>query len=899
MDEVAAAARDVWLDLLGREAAGESSDFEGTCARLPELAAELCRLRSRHAIATDPVPLPAPVDVAELLQRLGSPRLAAERYRVGELIARGGMGEIRRGWDNELRRAVALKFFRASGAPRAALTRFIEEAQIAGQLDHPGIVPVHDVGVDAQGRAYFAMKLVAGRDLRAILTNVHAGRDGWSRPRVLGVLLKVCDALAYAHTKGVVHRDLKPANVMVGRFGEVFVMDWGIARIERASTMGDEAALVRTLRSERIDAEGATLHGDVIGTAAYMAPEQALGDPTLIGRAVDVYAIGALLYEILARTPPYGDAHESSDSADIVRRLRAGPPRALREVAGDAEPELIAICERAMRREPPERYPSVQALAEDLRAYLEGRVVRAHDSGRRRRLVKWIARNRALASAAGAALTLLVIAGGATWWAQRSQSNLQLLARLRAPAELAVEYEFLWPPGPDKLEAQRRWLELAQTSVARRAAVEAEIEQLRARSLPFDPNAPRDRKAREQLLLSRRRARELSAHFESDLASGVAVNWEGTPREDMRGLRDEFAAMVATYDKWLAETPRATWRFADSTDELLHDRLSENLAQIDALAQPALGAPSIAHVRRALEESPRVVERSLVDARESWAEACASIGDVARCPRYAGLQMRAQLGLIPLGRDSASGLWEFAHIWSGATPQRDANGQRTPREEDALVLVLIPAAATHMGSQALDPALPNFDPHTALGEGPVMPLRLDAFFLSKYELTQAQWRRMSGATGTTDGLLPQCQINWRAATAVLREVGLSLPTEAQWEYAARSNSGAPAVIEVVSLGSERRLQRERVGSLPAGALGLHDMQGNVREWCLDRGITEYGADVYLGTGQRQEILDGARAARGVSYLDALASARPAARFQLGEYHMSPIVGVRAARALDP
>src|SRR5262245_47103511 len=179
---------------------------------------------------------------SDVLERLLRRSSAFTRYEIESEVARGGMGAILRVRDVDLRRVLAMKVVLnrgdvADASPEATrartrlLGRFLDEAQVTGQLDHPGIVPVHELGLDREGRVYFTMRLVAGRDLEKIFELVRAGQEGWSTTRAVGALLKVCEAVAYAHSKGVVHRDLKPANVMVGRFGEVYVMDWGLARV--------------------------------------------------------------------------------------------------------------------------------------------------------------------------------------------------------------------------------------------------------------------------------------------------------------------------------------------------------------------------------------------------------------------------------------------------------------------------------------------------------------------------------------------------------------------------------------------------------------------------------------------------------------------------------------------
>lgn len=351
------------------------------------------------------------------------------RYRVSGEIARGGMGAIYKVWDQDLRRELAMKVVltdspeTSSGTDEethARLARFVEEAQVTGQLEHPGIVPVHELGRDADGRAYFTMKLVNGITLAEVFTRHREGSEEWNTTRVLGVLLRACEALAYAHAKGVIHRDLKPPNVMVGAFGEVHVMDWGLARILGRSDVADasarigssSSASVQGVRSEqrgRVDASSMhTLDGDVLGTPAYMAPEQAAGRLAELGPQADVYALGAMLYELLTGNPPYVPPGSSTTQVEVWQAVRRGPPVALATAAPAAPLELVAICEKAMARDWRERYADMSSLAADLRAFLERRVVSAYRTGTWAETVKWIQRNRALAASLAAVVVALV-----------------------------------------------------------------------------------------------------------------------------------------------------------------------------------------------------------------------------------------------------------------------------------------------------------------------------------------------------------------------------------------------------------------------------------------------------------------------------------------------------------
>jgi tetratricopeptide (TPR) repeat protein len=351
-------------------------------------------------------------------------RDSSSRYRLLGELGRGGMGVVLKGRDQDLGRDVALKVLHEDRARRGdVLARFVEEAQIGGQLQHPGIVPVHELGLDADDRVYFSMKLVKGRNLAEVFRLVREEREGWTRTRVLGVLLKVCEAMAYAHARGVIHRDLKPSNIMVGRYGETYVTDWGLARILGRPERKDirvrpEAESMTLVRSDwRGDGAGGdavlTMDGDVLGTPSFMSPEQARGELDRMGPASDVYALGAILYQLLAGHMPYRPEGSRRNAYAIWGLVQEEPPSPIAELARDAAPELVSICEKAMARDPDERYPDMSELADDLRAFLEDRVVAAHRTGPVIEMRKWVQRNRSLAATA-AALVALALGGSTT-----------------------------------------------------------------------------------------------------------------------------------------------------------------------------------------------------------------------------------------------------------------------------------------------------------------------------------------------------------------------------------------------------------------------------------------------------------------------------------------------------
>ena len=474
------AAREAFASYVARVADGNAPRFEDFCREHPALDEELRRLRDRIAGGGDMRSGGSIRDqIRETYGEGVDPGIALEeerssaselpaaqgvggRYRILGEVARGGQGAILRVRDADLHRDLAMKV--VLGGPSAGgnapsthprvVKRFLEEAQVTGQLDHPGIVPVHDLGLDGAGRVYFTMKLVRGEDLLAIFEKVKHGIDGWTRTRALGVILKVCEAMAYAHHKSVIHRDLKPANVMVGTFGAVYVMDWGLARTAgerdprdlrvRSSEPSGPSSGGSSAPADESESPLVTMDGDIIGTPAYMPPEQARGDLKAMGPHSDVYAVGAMLYTLLTGQMPYVPAGSTMGAIDVWRAVTKGPPTPIHALASDVPLELQAVCEKAMAREPIDRYRDMNELAVDLRAFMENRVVAAYPTGAILEFRKWVQRNRGLAAACAGGLLALVVGLG-----------VSLVLRTRAVrAETRAEEQAL-RAGQSAEEAQR------------------------------------------------------------------------------------------------------------------------------------------------------------------------------------------------------------------------------------------------------------------------------------------------------------------------------------------------------------------------------------------------------------------------------------------------------------
>jgi serine/threonine-protein kinase len=283
------------------------------------------------------------------------------------VLGEGGMGEVLLAHDEHIGRDVAVKRIRATEPTAEELSRFVREARVQGRLEHPAVVPVHDLAVDRDGRPFFVMKRLTGTTMLELLARLRAGKeadDAAARRRLLRAFADVCLAVEFAHSRGIVHRDLKPANVMLGDFGEVYVLDWGVARaLTEAEDPDDPSSVTRPFAADLKLDTGDTLVGTVLGTPAYMAPEQLAGDRA--GPAADIYALGCILYEIAAGVA----LHAQGRSIGAALTQPAALPSQHRP---DAPPELDAICERATYIDPAARYGSARALGDAVQAFLDG-----------------------------------------------------------------------------------------------------------------------------------------------------------------------------------------------------------------------------------------------------------------------------------------------------------------------------------------------------------------------------------------------------------------------------------------------------------------------------------------------------------------------------------------------
>jgi serine/threonine-protein kinase len=339
----------------------------------------------------------------------------ADRFRVLFQHAEGGLGRVLVAMDTQLNRRVAFKQIRPQfSRNRASQTRFLVEAEVTGRLEHPGIVPVYALGRAADGSPFYAMRFIRGDSLRAAIRKFHKSREnGRRRPLAIDLefrnllhrIVDVCDTLEYAHSRGVLHRDIKPENIMLGRYGETLVVDWGIVRLSDEGDTPDVDKGDSRLYHNGVFAKDTqhTLEGSVVGTPAYMSPEQAAGDLQILSPASDVYGVGATLYELLTGRAPIPGDDTNIRLTELLKRVKQGIFRPPRELNPDVPSAMNAICLKAMARPIDQRYPTTRSLADDLEAWLADEPVRAWREPTFLRLRRWVSRHSMFVSGLGTA----------------------------------------------------------------------------------------------------------------------------------------------------------------------------------------------------------------------------------------------------------------------------------------------------------------------------------------------------------------------------------------------------------------------------------------------------------------------------------------------------------------
>ncbi len=576
------------------------------------------------------------------------------RYRLDEEFARGGMGVLYGGRDLGLERQVALKLLRADRQPGAdAADRFLEEAQIGAQLQHPGVVPVYDSGHLSDGRPFIAMKLVEGETLRDLLNR----RDSPDQDlrRVLDVFHSVCQTVAYAHARGVIHRDLKPSNVLVGRFGEVYVLDWGLAKVlgaagsEQPPGSSAPGRGLRTVRTASGTSGSYSLDGDVVGTPGYMAPEQARGEVARLDARADVFALGGILCTILTGRPTW-----RGDTVVRVADAQQGKVEAALAAvrSSSAEPELIELVTACLAPRAEDRPADAEEVARRVGHHLDSVEQRAQ----RARLESVAARERARAALVLAVVVLCVVVGGAWVWASWNEA----VERRRTATARATRAELMTA---ERAAARSDW-STARTAVDRAglllngedvpAGLPAEVASTRARVAAGASAAEaEERLAAGNRALSRAwedaprplhtpgepaaRARLLRAFRDGMASAGldpfVPEEGEALAALSSRGIDEELAAMLLEWFVWLEPVGSA-------------EELGRLASLADALDPQSRGRT----IRTAIQTGERSALEGLTRERELLGEAVV----IRRMLALAFFELREPRRAIEILRETAA-----------------------------------------------------------------------------------------------------------------------------------------------------------------------------------------------------------------------------------------------------
>lgn len=901
---------------------GIASELRGTereayldqaCAEDPALRVDVESLLEAHDAAGPFLHQPTPNLETVTGSPLGEhpwaeyPGQLVGRYKLLEQIGEGGFGTVWLAQQSEpVTRRVAVKVIKPGMDTRQVIARFEAERQALAMMDHPNIAKVFDGGSTENDRPYFVMEYIRGVPILAYCDTERLD------PRArLGLFAQACSAVQHAHQKGIIHRDIKPSNVMITLHdGEpvVKVIDFGIAKATNAELT------TKTLFTQ---------HHQMLGTPAYMSPEQAEMSGLDIDTRTDIYSLGVLLYELLTGTTPFTTEELMRKGlAEMMRIIREDePPKpstrfsSLGEIATHTasrrhvDPRRLGtllrgdldwIVMKCLDKDRARRYDTANGLADDVRRYLEDQPITAGPPSASYRVRKFIKRNRAGVAVAVVVTTALGLGfGGAAAGALRIRDAEAAARALRPQADeydarlLLEQADALWPPypTPEMLGALEDWQVAARLLIRRLPEHRARLAELNRRAheaglrdagadaadrgRPSNPDDPVDRSSRELLTTLVRELEQLGDDGLGLLAENAVIPGRGwsIPKRlaFARGLATDFAEGGSCAEAW--------------------------------------------------DEARSAIPRALTDLNADG---------VAEELAYPGLNLQPQMGLLPLGPDPESGLWEFAHLMTGTPPVRGDDRQLVLTEETGLVLVLIPGGTFRMGSEARN-------------SSPAHDVALSPYFMSKYEMTQGQWKRITGENPSAYGpdaewdldwlasgeppslLLPVEQMSWRSCDYWMPRAGLSLPSEAQWERAARAGtqttfSTGPDIDSLRGVANVRDARFERakiegwaryqsdfedgsvvqwaVGTHLPNGFGLHDVHGNVWEWCLDA----YAP--YRENGDRIEVdpvvpgsSDARYVYRGGSWRNMAESASSATRYFDPPDSSGSARGIRPARAV--
>jgi len=975
--------KQIFRDALSRDQRERSAFLDKACEGNRSLRAEVEKLLDsacEEDSFLDPPSiklLPAADPGAELVgAQIG-------RYTVTRLISSGGMGTVYEALQDHPQRAVAVKVMKQSILTPSILRRFEYEAQILASLKHPGIAQVFESGTfpvnggqadgEGPGVPYFVMEFIP--DARAITDSARA--SDLDLQERLDLFLQVCNAMHHGHQKGIIHRDLKPSNILVDGQGFVKIIDFGVAR----ATDSDIAST--TVQTQV---------GQLIGTLQYMSPEQCEADPHNLDIRSDIYALGVVLFELICGELPY-DVQRAS-IIEATRLIREEPPKKPSTVKRTLRGDMETIVLKALEKERERRYQTVADLKDDIRRFLAGEVIHARPVGPATKIWKRVRRNPLLSTALAAAIIAVLTVVVAIPWtiaaAESEKSRVETEARIavekkriaavaaekeakeqraiaQQQAELANERyskiirlsdvkrladleqraALLWPACPSNVDGLEAWITEAEDLLERLDLHVETMDALRQIALPYgedEARCDRETHPRWTELEELRAGRKHKAPVVELISNTIAEVGPDFDPEILASLKWElkkFEGEVADLDRDIKELEtliarRRTWKFENMEFQWQHDALQGLVRGMNQLAAPDTG--TLESIRKRLDFASTIKKKSILEFQDAWDHTRDSIADRSDCPAYNGLEIAEQIGLVPLGRDLQSGLWEFAHLQTGKIPVRGPDEKLVLTEGMGLVFVLLPGGTYRRG--AAKPrgqntaGMPNVDPIAQPYEGPVKEVTIGPFLLSKYEMTQGQWERFRGHNpsyyfpkyvlgGKQHSLLhPVENVNWFDCAETLALLNLRFPTEAEWEYACRAGTttywytgndqrsliGAANIIDdfcrthagLPDLAYETWIDdgwaaHAPVGSFRPNAFGLHDMHGNVSEWCRDTMSSYFSAPVD-GTAFVQLSLN-RQIYRGGSYRDIAAYTRSSNRERTNIDDRTITTGVRPAFSL--